>query len=391
MARNSFQFKDLQPEHEKLRTSVRNFIKCNVEANAGEFDETETFPNELIRKIAAQGYLGAAVSESYGGRGWDAYAQAMLFEEAGAACSSFRTLLTVHGMVAVTLERWAKPKIKQEWLPRLANGNMLGAFALTEADAGSDIHGIKTFISIDAGKATINGTKIWVSFGQKADLFLVFGNTTRGAVAVIVERGRRGVKVKPVRGLSGLRATSNAQIEFENVSVPDDNILGAAGFGLHAVAQHALDFGRYAIACGAVGIIRSCLERAVDHTELRQQFGKPLSANQLVQRHRTRLYVSLQAARLLCRQAAISRERRCPSSPLDTLVAKYYASDAAFRAAVTCVNLQGASGCFTNAQRWLRDAKVLEMLEGTREIHEILISSGIGSAMLRSTRDPCHD
>ena len=311
-----------------------------------------------------------------GGRGMNALTYGVLSGEVGRACSACRTLLTVHDMVAAAVHRWASPRLRQDVLPRMAGGAVLAAFALSEPEAGNDAASIATTITRDGDTYLIRGQKNWISFGQIADVFLVFGQSKGGSVAVLVPGDADGLARAPVANMVGTRGASMANIRFDDVRVPVDAIVGKEGFGLSHVAQTALDHGRYSVAWGAVGIVDAALASCSEFSRARQAFGASLADQPIVQRELTRMAVSARAARLMCMEAGRLRALRDPASLGQTLMAKYFASKAAVRAANAAVQLHGARGLLAGAlpERLLRDAKVTEIIEGSSESLEVVIS-----------------
>jgi len=300
-----------------------------------------------------------------------------LCEAIGMHSSTIRSLLTVQNMVAHAVLRWASPDVRLELLPRLASGESIAAFCLSEADVGSDAASVTLEITPDHESFVLSGTKLWVTFGQLADVLLVVGRSAEGPTAVIVRASDRGVRVDPAEyGLLGLRGAMLATIALESCVVPRDRLLAVPGAGFSHVAALALDHGRFSIAYGCVGIAQRCLDAAAAHARTRRQFGKRLEEHQLVRRLLSDMAVDVRAARLMCGAAAAARERMSPSAPLETMAAKYFAAQAALRSASDAIEILGALGCTTLAdvERHFRDAKVMQIIEGTEEIHQLALA-----------------
>jgi glutaryl-CoA dehydrogenase (non-decarboxylating) len=367
---------ELTEQQVKRRYEFREFTDVDVAPNAGEWDEQEALPSSLFTRLARRGYLGAVLPERWGGRGLDMVEFGFLNEELGKACSSVRTLLTVHSMVASTLLRWGSEEQKSAWLRLLAEGRSIGAFALTEPGAGSDVQGIETEAVSSGDAYFITGRKDWISFGEIADLFLVFARTSRGPTAFLLEKSTNGLTVAPTRGLLGVRASMTASLNLEQCCVPEGNVVGIPGGGLSIIASSALDLGRYSVAWGCVGIAEGCLQSCLFHAGCRKQFGKYLREHELVQRMIARMVVNTKSARLLCYQAGRLRDAGDPRMIAETCVAKYAASRAAFQTAKDAVQIHGANGCRrqNKVERLFRDSKIMEIIEGSNEIQETVIA-----------------
>lgn len=369
---------DLQfsSEQEQKRALFRRFSEQEIVPYADDFDREERLPREMVHKLSQEGYLGSFLGQEWGGSGFDMLTYGLLTEELGKGCSSVRSLLTVHDMVAAAILRWGNPEQRRAWLPLLAQGTSIAAFAVTEPDAGSDLHGIQaTAIKSGAGYA-LNGLKKWVTFGQLANLFLVLALVEKKLSVFLVEAAKPGLSVRPLKGLLGVRASMLAEIEFTDCWVPAENLIGRVGFGLDSVITTALSWGRYSVAWGCVGIGQACLDACLHYTSHRKQFGKFLKDHQLVRQMVSDMIVNVKAARLLCCRAGFLKEHRDPSELLETLIAKYFASRAAIIAASDAVQIHGANGCGSEypVQRYMRDAKIMEIIEGSNQLQQILIA-----------------
>lgn len=364
---------DLTTEQRDAQAAFHAFAQDHIVPRADGWDRKEQLPRNIISAMAECGYLASFVPERYSGAGLSMMTYGLLHEEIGRACSSARGLLTAHDMVACAIQRWGDAAQREAWLPKLASGACIAAFALSEPEVGSDAKSVATSaITIDDGYL-LNGRKKWITLGQIADLFLVFARGERRLSAFLVERDTSGLTVAPIRGMLGLRAGMLAELTLENCCIPQANLIGRSGAGLGAVAAAALDLGRYSVACGCVGLGQACLDASLEHTGTREQFGAPLKEHQLVSRMITDMMVNVEAARLMCRRAGALRDAGDPASVEAALAAKYFASTMVTRAATDAVQLHGAVGCSAESpvQRYWRDARIMEVIEGSTEILQL--------------------
>lgn len=366
----------LSPEQERLREGFAAFVDREVVPFAGEWDRAAATPPEVVAKVAAQGYLGALIPREHGGMGLDTVTFGLLNEELGRGCSSIRSLLTVHSMCSYAVMRWGSREQKARWLPRLASGETIGCFALSEPNVGSDASAVETTATPDGDDYVLQGRKKWTTYGQIGDLYLVFARSDDKPVAFLVERGTPGFTVKPLTGITGTRASMLAELHFDGARVPKTSRIAGPGFGL-AVALAVLEIGRFSVASGSVGIVRACLDASLAFANERVQFGRPIREHQLVQQMITNMATEWRAARLLCQRAGWLRDTRDPSATAETFVAKYFASLAATRAALDTVQIHGAHGCSEEypAERLLRDSRVMEIIEGSTQIQQVTIAT----------------
>ena len=367
---------ELNAQQKKDQAAFRAFVSEEVIPHADRYDQEERIPSELIAKLAQRGYLGATLPEEYGGCGMDMITYGLLNEELGRGCSSVRSLVTVQNMVAQTILKWGSRHQKELWLDKMASGDAIAAFALTEPEVGSDAKNIETTATPAGDSYIINGHKKWITFGQIADLFLVFGQCEGKPCAFLIEKDTSGLSMRPIFGMLGVRASMLAELHLNDCQVSEENLVGGVGFGFVPVALFALDLGRYGIAWGCVGIAQACLEACIQYTSQRKQFDVYLKEHQLIRQMITDMIVNVKAARLLCYQAGYSKELGDPNSFMEMLVAKYFASTMATRVANDAVQIHGANGCSSEyaLQRYLRDAKIMEIIEGTTQIHQIKIA-----------------
>jgi glutaryl-CoA dehydrogenase (non-decarboxylating) len=365
----------LSPEQQDSRRAFRAFADEVIEPGASRADQCERLPDSLIQRLAQQGFIAAPVAKQWGGTAMDPRTYGLLTEQLGRTCQSVRNFVGVQDMVATSIEQWAAPRLKERWLASIAAGRTVAAFALTEPDAGSAIADIATTATPDGDGFVLHGRKKWISFGQIAAMFLVFAQCPGGPAAFLVERDRPGLAVEPASGLLGLRASMLAGLILDGCRVPADNMVGRVGAGLAFVAATALDLGRYSTAWGAVGLAQACLEDSLRYADVREQGGRPIRDHELVQRMLADLITDTSAARLLCHYAGVSRMAGDPDAPGHTLIAKYRAATVATHAASSAVQIHGANGIggALPVQRRYRDAKVLEIIEGTTQIQQVLL------------------
>jgi glutaryl-CoA dehydrogenase (non-decarboxylating) len=368
---------ELTHEQLSLQNEVRTFVEREISPYASEYDQRQSFPAELIRKLSQNGYLGTLLPPEYGGRGLSMFEHAILNEEIGRGCSSVRSLLTVHGMLVIAIHKWGTEEQRDFWLKKLALGEAIGAFALTEPNVGSDAKSIETTATDSGDDYVINGRKKWITFGQIADVFLVIAKLDGKPTAFLVEKNRPGFTIKPMSGLMGCRASGTAELNFQDCRIPKTNLVGNPGFGLSYVALNSLDYGRYSIACGAVGLGQACLDECLHYARKRKQFGEPLRQHQLIQKMITEMVVNIKAGRLLCYNAGILKDNGDPDSIMETWAAKYFTTTMLPKITGDAVQIHGANGCSGEfkVERYYRDAKIMEIIEGTTQMHEILIAT----------------
>lgn len=364
---------DLTQEQEQVRGLARQFCDAEVAPGARERDRDERTPPELLDKLFAVGFLGAAIPESYGGMGLDFLSYGLVAEELGRTDASLRSMVGVSGgLVGLTILRWGTTEQRQEWLPRLcAEG--LGAFGLTEPGAGSDPASMTTGASRDGSDWILTGSKMWITNGSTGILTLIFARTEGGITAFLVPQDSAGYQANPIHGKLGLRAADSAEVVLRDVRVPDQYRLGEVGEGLR-IALSALDYGRYSLAAGCTGISQACLDAAVRYADERIQFGRKISSFQLVQQLISDIYLDLEASRALTWKAAW-RHMRGEQHRIESSVAKTFCSEAAVRNADRAVQIHGGYGYSDEypVGRYLRDARVATLYEGTSQIQRLLL------------------
>lgn len=371
---------DLTEEQKAARQTARDFAEKEIMPVARENDEQEKFPADLVRKMADVGILGTAIPEKYGGAGMDFISYALVTEEIGRACSSMRTVLSVtSSLVALTILKWGTEEQKQKYLPRLASGDIIGCFGLTEPDAGSDAANLSTSAKKDGSAWIINGNKMWISNGGVAKLAIIFAQTDKslkhkGLAAFLVDTDTEGFSSQPIHGKLGLRSSDTASLTLEDVKVSEDALLGQVGEGFK-VAMSALDNGRYSVAAGCVGICQGCVDASVKYAQERIAFGKPIAGFQLVQELIADMVLDTEMSRLLVFQAGCLKNKGVRNTR-ETSLAKWQASEAALRCGNRAIQVFGGYG-YSNeypVERYMRDARVASLYEGTTQIQKLIIA-----------------
>ena len=372
----------LTPEQELIRDSAREFCEREILPYSRDWDRAEQLDRGLVPKLAAAGYLGATITEEYGGMGLDTVSYCLLMEELGRADSSVRGIVSVNlGLVGKTIANWGTEEQKREWLPQLASGDALGCYALTEPGSGSDPASLLTRAERDGDDWLLSGSKLFITLGSWAGVALVFARSgeegARGLTCFLVPTDTTGYSASPIKGKLGLRAQDTAEVFLDRVRVPDSSRLGATGDGFK-VAMSALDNGRISLAAGCVGIAQGCLDACVRYAGERRQFGKAISSFQLVQELLADMAVELDAARLLTWRAALLADAG-ERHTFESSVAKYYASEASVRAANAAVQIHGGYGYVDEypVGKYLRDARVTTLYEGTSQIQKLIIGRAL--------------
>ena len=378
----------LSEDQEARYSAFKEFVSLNVEPFAEAWDREEQIPRPVISLLGEAGHLGVTTPRDYAGQGWNTVTFGLLNEAVGRGSSALTGVITCQAMVSTALLKWGTPEQKDRWIPSLAKGETIGAFALTEPGAGSDTQALVTEYAPTSndGELILNGHKKWISCAQFADIFLVFGILGQRSVACLVDRETPGFNIEPIRELLGFRAAGLAELHFENVRVPAANIVGKPGFGLSHVAAVGLQYGRISTACSGAGLLRGCLEESVSYAATRAIGAQTVGDLGMIRSLITRMGTDTEAARLLCLSACQAEDDRRSDAFEKTLMAKYFTSRAAVRAASDAVQIRGASGCHGSSavSRFYRDAKILEIIEGTTQIHEQILGKMLGD---RAARD----
>jgi hypothetical protein len=371
----------LTPAQQDVQSHARRFADEEVAPLAREADEKGEFPLHLVRRMGELGFLGACVDPQYGGSGLDNLSFALIYEELGRADSSVRGFLAVHGsLVSLCIRDWGTEYQKRQYLPKLASGEWIGCYCLTEPEAGSDAGSIQTTAAPDGDSFVINGEKIWITNGNLADLAIVFASRdlsarSKGICAFLVKTSTSGFHREKMPGKElGHRASDHAHVTFKDCRVPKSALLGEPGEGFK-VAMSALDHGRLGVAAGAVGVGQACLDACVAFARTRRQFGQRIGDFQMIQAAIADMAADIQAARLLVYHAAWTKDQGLPSTK-ETSMAKLFATEAAVRAASQAVLIHGGRG-YSNeypVERYYRDIKGLQIYEGTSHIQRIVIA-----------------
>jgi alkylation response protein AidB-like acyl-CoA dehydrogenase len=365
----------LRDRQESRQEEFRAFVALHVEPCAAQWDREQRIPDSAISLLAKSGYLGCSIPPEFGGLGWDAASFGLLHEAFGKGSSSLTGVLTVQAMVSMALLKWGTAEQKRKWIPPLATGDVIGAFALTEAGAGSDIQSLTTVFAAQGDHFILNGSKKWISCAQFAGVFLVFGKLDGRPVACLVPRSIPGLTVTPIRDLMGFRAAGLGEIHFNDVAVRSDNCIGKPGYALSHVAPVGLQYGRISTACSALGLLRGCLEESTAYAVERKIGEKAVGEIGMIRSLIARMGTDLEAGKLLCYAACQAQDEQLPEAFTKALMAKYFTSKAAVTAASDAVQIRGASGCHGSSpvSRYYRDAKIMEIIEGTTQIHEDLL------------------
>jgi butyryl-CoA dehydrogenase len=371
----------LTPAQQAIQQRARQFAQEEVAPLAAEADERGVFPVHLVRRMGELGLLAVALDPAYGGGGMDHVSAALVYEELGRVDSSVRGFLAVHaGLVAACVAAWGTEEQRRRYLPRLASGELIGCYCLTEPNAGSDAASIETTARAEGDSFVLNGEKIWITNGGIAHLAIVFASVDRaarhrGICAFLVETDRPGFHRDKLAGQElGHRAADHARILFEECRVPRSAMLGPPGEGFK-VAMAALDQGRIGVAAGAVGVAQACLDACVSFARERRQFGRRIGDFQMIQAQLADMAADVEAARLLTLRAAWLKDQGLPSTAA-TSTAKLFATEIAAKAASDAVLIHGGRG-YSNrypVERYYRDIKGLQIYEGTSHIQRIVIA-----------------
>src|SRR6184192_839266 len=369
---------ELTDEQRLLQDTVRAFVDERIMPNAVENDIGHRLDRDAIAGMAELGILGIVIPEEYGGAGLDFVAEALACEEIERGEAAFRTLISVHvGLNSLPLLRYGTEEQKQRYLVPQAKGEKLGCFGLTEPGAGSDVASMRTSARREGDAYVLNGQKNWISYATVADHQLVFAKTDpsarhKGISAFIVEREWPGVSTRETEHKLGIWAGSTGELFFENVEVPADNLVGEEGQGFE-IAMYGLDQGRFTVAAGACGVIRACLERSVEYARERETFGQAIGRYQFVQDMIAEMVLGYETSKLLVMQAAwLKNEGR--RNTRETSLAKWHATESAFRAAHLAIQVHGAYGYSAEygIERYFRNARAPIIYEGTTQIHKLM-------------------
>jgi glutaryl-CoA dehydrogenase (non-decarboxylating) len=371
----------LSEEHLMVRETVRRFVENEIKPHIREWDKHGADP-KVYQRMADLGLLGICIPRKWGGSGLDYIALGIACEELEYGDTFLRVVMSVHvGLTAMTLMAWGNEDQKQRFLAPQARGERLGAFCLTEPNAGSDVVGMQSTARREGDRYILNGEKIWISLAEVADQYLVVAWTDpdkkakrdhSGMSAFFVERERAGVKPYTLKGKLGVRAGNTGGVVFENVEIPAENRIGEEGEGFK-IAMFALDQGRYTVAAGAAGLIRACLDESVRYAKERKTFGKPLAEHQLIKQKIAQMAADYEISVLLYQKVGWMKNVGLRNTR-ETSLAKWYSTEAAQRAANAAVQIFGSYGFSDEypVERFYRNSKGATIYEGTSEIHTLL-------------------
>lgn len=366
-----------------LRRRVRDFCEREIIPIAKEIDQEASFPWEVVEKMGKLGYFGIQAPPDLGGAGMDTVSYSIVIEEISRACGALGLCTSVHNSVALfPILAFGNDEQKKKWAPPLSHGEKIGAFCLTEPNAGSDASGIEATAIRKGEHYVINANKVLVTNGGIADICLIFARTDpeagrKGISVVIVERGTPGFKSGDLENLMGMRANPVASIRLTDCRVPKENLLGKEGMGLK-IGLAALDVGRIGIAAQAVGIAQAALEASVHYANQRHQFGTAIANHQAIQFMIADMATEVEASRLLVQKAAELRDQNKPFSQ-ESAMAKLYATETSSRVTDKAIQIHGGYGYSKSypVERYYRDARITRIYEGTAEIHRMVIAKGV--------------
>jgi butyryl-CoA dehydrogenase len=378
----------LSKEHEMLRTLYREFAEKEAKPIAQEIDEAEEFPRATTEKMAKTGFMGIYIPKEYGGQGCDPLAYAMCVEELSKVCGTHGVIVSAHtSLCCDPILNFGTEEQKQKYLVPLAKGEKLGAFGLTEPNAGTDAQGQQTKAVLDGDEYILNGTKIFITNGKEADIYVVFavtdivtdarGRSKKMISAFIVEKGTPGFSFGTKEKKMGIRASATYELIFTDCRIPKENLLGKLGKGF-GIAMATLDGGRIGIAAQALGLAAGALESTIAYVQERKQFGKSIASFQNTQFMLADMATKVEAARLLVYKAAEAKKNGKVYS-LEAAMAKLYASEVAMEITTKAVQLHGGYGYTReyDVERMMRDAKITEIYEGTSEVQKMVIAANI--------------
>ncbi len=378
----------LKKEHEMARTLFKEFAEKEVKPLAQEVDETEVFPRATVDKMAKLGFLGIPVPKEYGGQGCDPLTYAMCVEELSKVCGTTGVIVSAHtSLCCDPIQTYGTEEQKQKYLVPLAKGEKLGAFGLTEPGAGTDAQGQQTKAVLDGDEYVINGSKIFITNGKEADVYVIFaitgvdtdakGRSKKRISAFIVEKGTPGFTFGTKEKKMGIRGSSTYELIFTDCRIPKENLLGQEGKGF-GIAMHTLDGGRIGIASQALGIAEGALESTIAYVKERKQFGRPIGAFQNTQFQLADMATKVEAAKLLVYKAAMAKATQ-KSYSFEAAQAKLYAAEVAMEVTTKAVQLHGGYGYTReyDVERMMRDAKITEIYEGTSEVQRMVISGAL--------------
>src|SRR5690554_2841928 len=374
---------ELTEEQKMIRDAARDFAQNELKSGVIERDELQKFPAEQVKKLGELGFLGMMVDPKYGGAGMDAVSYVLVMEELSKIDASASVVVSVNNsLVCFGLEKFGSEFQKEKYLKPLASGEQIGAFCLSEPEAGSDATSQRTTAEDKGDYYLLNGTKNWITNGSTASTYLVVAQTDpskghRGINVLIVEKGMEGFTVGPKENKLGIRGSDTHSLMFTDVKVPKENRIGDDGFGFK-FAMQTLEGGRIGIASQALGIAAGAYELALAYAKERKSFGQPIADHQAIRFKLADMATEIEAARLLCLKAAWLKDKGLPYAQAAAM-AKLFASEVAMRTTVEAVQIHGGYGYVHkyHVERMMRDAKITQIYEGTSEIQKLVISRNI--------------
>ena len=374
---------ELNDQQKMIQKMVKEFAEKEIAPVAAELDKKEEYPTKILGKMAKLGLLGIIIPTEYGGAGLDTISYATIIEEISRKCASTGVITSVHNsLVSWPIMHFGTKEQKKKYLPLLANGEKIGAFAGTEPNAGSDLGAMQTTAKLKSNEYVINGDKCFITSGDKAGVIIVFAVTdksagSKGISAFIVENTTKGFKVGSIYDKMGINANHVAELIFEDMKVPKENLLGKEGEG-YKIALMALDCGRIGIAAQAVGIAQAALDESIEYSKQRQQFGRPLAKFQAIQWMIADMATRIEASRYLVYNAAYAKDKGGRFSK-EAAMAKLFASETAMEAVIKAVQIHGGYGYTKEytVERLFRDAKITEIYEGTSEVQRMVIAGSL--------------
>ncbi|MCL2226293.1 MAG: acyl-CoA dehydrogenase [Oscillospiraceae bacterium] len=370
----------LTKEQQMIQTVIKEFAKNEVEPIAAAIDEEERFPRETFEKMRDAQMLGLPFPAAYGGAGGDNLSYAICIEELSRHCATTGVMYSAHiSLGATPIYMFGSEEQKQKYLVPMAKGEKMGAFGLTEPNAGTDSAAQQTTAVLDGDNYILDGSKVFITNGGEADVYIIFAMTdkskgNRGISAFIVEKDFPGFSIGTKEAKLGIRGSATTELIFENCIVPKENLLGAESSGFK-IAMATLDGGRIGIAAQALGIAQGALDQSISYMKERIQFGKPIAVNQGLQWMIAEMGTAVEAARLLVYRAAYNKDNGLPYSK-DAAMAKLFASEAAMSVSTKAVQIHGGYGYTRDypVERMMRDAKITEIYEGTSEVQKMVIA-----------------
>lgn len=383
----------LSKKHEMARALFKEFAETEVKPLAQETDETEQFPAETVAKMQKYGFMGIPIEKEFGGQGCDPLTYVMCVEELSKVCGTTGVIVSAHtSLCADPIQTYGTQEQKEKYLVPLAKGEKLGAFGLTEPGAGTDAQGVQTKAVLDGDEWVLNGSKCFITNGKVADIYIIIaytdivedkrGRKQKKFSAFIVEKGTPGFTFGTKEKKMGIRGSSTYELIFQDCRIPKDNLLGVRGKGF-PIAMHTLDGGRIGIAAQALGIAEGALERTIEYTKERKQFGRSISAQQNTQFQLADMATKVEAAKMLVYKAAMKKAQyqadHKTSYSVEAAMAKLYAAEVAMEVTTKAVQLHGGYGYIReyDVERMMRDAKITEIYEGTSEVQRMVISGSL--------------